>query len=52
MNDDIMFLSNKLVYQDKLKSGSADVAAQRLTLPKPEALADAAQWLKGLLDPM
>lgn len=51
MNDDIMHLSNKLVYEDKLKIGSAGVATQRLTLPKPEALEGEKQWLRDLLDP-
>lgn len=56
MNDDIMLLSNKLVYQDRLRAGSAAVAGQRLVLPKPDELDTldlelSTRWLRHLLDP-
>lgn len=46
-----MYLSNKLVYEDKLKIGSPDVAAQKLELPRKEVLADEKPWLRELLNP-
>ena len=33
MNEDIMLLSNKLIYGDRLRCGSAEVAKQSLQLP-------------------
>lgn len=33
MNEDIMLLSNKLIYGDRLKCGSKQVAQQSLVLP-------------------
>lgn len=60
MNDDIMLLSNRLVYNGRLQSGSEAVSAQRLQLSKPEALNDLHRgekghegpcWIKDLLDP-
>lgn len=60
MNDDIMLLSNRLVYGGRLQSGSAAVSAQRLQLSKPEGLAalhkgdkghEGPCWIKDLLDP-
>jgi DNA replication ATP-dependent helicase Dna2 len=33
MNEDIMLLSNKLIYSDKLKCGSEEVAKRSLVLP-------------------
>jgi DNA replication ATP-dependent helicase Dna2 len=53
MNEDIMLLSNKLVYQDRLKVGSDFVATQRLRLPKPGALEElgAQSWIRDLLEP-
>lgn len=38
MNDDIMFLSNELVYEGNLKSGTKEVANQVLHIPNPRAL--------------
>jgi DNA replication ATP-dependent helicase Dna2 len=40
MNEDIMLLSNKLIYDDKLACGSEQVARQALVLPN-----SAADWL-------
>ena len=34
MNEDIMLLSNKLIYGDRLRCGSPKVARQSLVLPK------------------
>lgn len=34
MNDDIMALSNKLIYSGRLKCGSEQVRDQKLTLPQ------------------
>lgn len=34
MNEDIMHLSNKLIYSDRLVCGSSDVANRSLVLPK------------------
>lgn len=55
MNEDIMLLSNKLVYQDRLQVGSPLVAHQRLALTRPEAVDNLnlpeQQWLRDLLDP-
>ena len=33
MNEDIMTLSNKVIYDDKLKCGTPEVAKQALVLP-------------------
>jgi DNA replication ATP-dependent helicase Dna2 len=38
MNEDIMLLSNKLIYGDRLRCGSEDVARRGLTLPNRKAL--------------
>lgn len=46
-----MYLSNKLVYDDKLKIGSPDVAARKLELPRKDALSDEKPWLRELLVP-
>ncbi|KAK4699919.1 DNA replication ATP-dependent helicase/nuclease Dna2, partial [Phenoliferia sp. Uapishka_3] len=60
MNEDIMHLSNKLVYEDRLQAGSKAVATRSLKLPNPKAL-DAMHghvdhgakpcWIRDLLDP-
>jgi DNA replication ATP-dependent helicase Dna2 len=59
MNEDIMLLSNKLIYSDQLKVGSEEVARQRLELPHPEGLDDIHDhnshavidcWIRDLLD--
>lgn len=60
MNEDIMLLSNKLIYSDQLKVGSKEVALQRLDLPHPEGLETIHDhkshpgidcWIRDLLDP-
>ncbi|KAL8281473.1 hypothetical protein RQP46_006157 [Phenoliferia psychrophenolica] len=62
MNDDIMHLSNKLVYDDRLEAGSDEVATRSLTIPRPEALDElhagfgghedgATCWIRDMLDP-
>lgn len=51
MNEDIMYLSNKLVYEDKLKSGAEGVARQRLEVPGSEALREEKEWVRDLLNP-
>ncbi|KWU43439.1 Dna2-domain-containing protein, partial [Rhodotorula sp. JG-1b] len=51
MNSDIMSLSNKLVYSDRLKVGSEAVGTQQLALPDPDALRDAPLWVQEILDP-
>ena len=38
MNEDIMVLSNKLIYNDRLRCGSEAVAKRSLVLPRPEFL--------------
>ena len=38
MNSDIMLLSNKLIYSDRLKCGSEAVASQSLLLPNESFL--------------
>ena len=38
MNSDIMLLSNKLIYSNRLKCGSDVVASQSLTLPSQKFL--------------
>lgn len=56
MCEDIMAISNKLVYEDRLVCGSEEVARQRLTLPKPEGYKAISEdgknkkWLGHLLD--
>lgn len=61
MNEDIMLLSNKLVYQDKLKCGSEKVAKRVLRVPKTSMLDEMHAktmacsgeecWLKKLINP-
>ncbi|SJX65083.1 related to DNA2-DNA helicase [Sporisorium reilianum f. sp. reilianum] len=53
MNDDIMRLSNHLVYGGQLRAGSEDVAARTLLLPRLDAvqLAEEDTWMKALLQP-
>lgn len=61
MNADIMLLSNKLIYGDRLRCGSQEVANRSLTLPdnsflrnlhKPKtACHPTGCWLKKLLSP-
>ncbi|TKA52359.1 hypothetical protein B0A53_04828 [Rhodotorula sp. CCFEE 5036] len=51
MNAEIMSLSNKLVYSDRLRVGSAAIGTQQLTVPDPDALRDAPRWIQEILDP-
>ncbi|GAA5914570.1 hypothetical protein JCM5296_006275 [Sporobolomyces johnsonii] len=51
MNEDIMLLSNKLVYSDQLKVGDELVAKRELRLPRSEGMEGMEQWLKEVLDP-
>ena len=51
MNEDIMALSNKLIYHGKLKCGSSDVADLGLALPKPDKREGLPVWLKEITDP-
>jgi DNA replication ATP-dependent helicase Dna2 len=61
MNEDIMLLSNKLVYQDKLRCGNKEVAKRVLGVPKISILDEMHVktmrcsgeecWLKRLIDP-
>lgn len=51
MNSDIMSLSNRLVYGDRLRVGSEAVGMQELNLPNPEALHHAPAWVRDVLDP-
>lgn len=58
MNSDIMLLSNKLIYSDRLRCGSDAVASQSLSLPNPKFLRllhakstchDACCWMNRLM---
>jgi DNA replication ATP-dependent helicase Dna2 len=49
MNEDIMLLSNSLVYDGMLKCGNEDVARRTLNLPDRRALAAAEPWVKDVL---
>ena len=51
MNEDIMLLTNELVYDGKLKIGSASIAQRELNLPDATPLAHSEQWLQDVLDP-
>ncbi|KAJ2918121.1 hypothetical protein MD484_g2295, partial [Candolleomyces efflorescens] len=49
MNEDIMLLSNKLIYSDRLKCGSEEVAKRRLILPlAPSDKAAKGDWLDAV----
>ena len=59
MNEDIMLLSNKLVYQDRLHCNKVEIAERRLVLPKPHFIQDLHRksacsarccWIQYLLD--
>jgi DNA replication ATP-dependent helicase Dna2 len=51
MNEDIMLLSNKLIYGDRLRCGSQIVANQTLKLPDPSFLHGLDDgWLRHLLN--
>ncbi|KAI0056156.1 Dna2-domain-containing protein [Artomyces pyxidatus] len=60
MNEDIMLLSNKLVYGDRLRCGTDKVAKQTLNLPDrtylqslhtPSCSAEGMCWMEQLMDP-
>jgi DNA replication ATP-dependent helicase Dna2 len=56
MNEEIMLLSNRLIYGDKLRCGSAEVAQQSLRIPRTlgETFNDPAlaeSWMAELLLP-
>ncbi|CEQ40945.1 SPOSA6832_02624, partial [Sporobolomyces salmonicolor] len=51
MNEDIMLLSNKLVYSEQLKVGDELVAKRELRLPGSEGMEGMEQWLKEVLNP-
>ena len=40
MNEDIMLLSNQLIYENRLKCGSDEVARQSLVIPNPRSCRD------------
>ncbi|KAK4689519.1 DNA replication ATP-dependent helicase/nuclease Dna2, partial [Tremellales sp. Uapishka_1] len=51
MNEDIMTLSNRLIYENKLKCGSEQVAKQSLVLKDPKGCGAGCEdcWIKSLL---
>lgn len=49
MNEDIMFLSNSLVYDGKLKCGNIDVARRVLDIPDPRGMVGAKPWVRDIL---
>ncbi|GAA6017523.1 hypothetical protein JCM11491_006852 [Sporobolomyces phaffii] len=51
MNEDIMLLSNELVYNGQLKVGNDEVSQRELQLPAPHALDKAPQWVQDVLKP-
>ena len=60
MNEDIMLLSNKLIYSGRLKCGNAETAKRGLRIPSHEFMRslhvgtsclDQDCWLQRLLDP-
>lgn len=52
MNEDIMKISNELIYDQKLKCGSETIAKQRLDLPGWDRLdKEGEKWLIEALDP-
>ncbi|GAA5964056.1 hypothetical protein JCM3765_000884 [Sporobolomyces pararoseus] len=51
MNEDIMLLTNELVYDGKLQVGNASIAQRALVLPDTESLTHSEQWLQDVLDP-
>ncbi|KAG7662477.1 dna2 [[Candida] subhashii] len=51
MCEDIMQLSNVLVYDNRLKCGSEAVAKQVLKLPYPDRLPGSKGWMNDVLDP-
>jgi DNA replication ATP-dependent helicase Dna2 len=51
MNEDIMSLSNKLIYSGRLKCGSEKVRDQELVLPREKRGGKCGCWLDRLLEP-
>ncbi|GAA6046645.1 hypothetical protein JCM3770_003094 [Rhodotorula araucariae] len=51
MNEDIMLLSNKLVYADQLRVGAADVGSRKLELPQRDKADGMEPWLREVIDP-
>ena len=49
MNEDIMSLSNSLVYDGMLKCGNQSVAKRVLQIPDREQLVSAKAWVKDIL---
>ena len=49
MNEDIMLLSNSLVYDGLLKYGTQAVAKRVLQIPKRALLANAKIWIRDVL---
>ena len=49
MNQDIMLLSNSLVYDGMLKCGNENVAKRVLQIPDRGQLASAKRWVKDIL---
>lgn len=57
MNSDIMLLSNQLIYENRLRCGSDEVARQSLVLPSRKACADIGTaacgdncWVQALME--
>ncbi|GJN93127.1 hypothetical protein Rhopal_006172-T1 [Rhodotorula paludigena] len=51
MNADIMLLSNKLVYSNRLQVGDERVGLRRLALPGKEMRQQLEPWLRDIVDP-
>jgi DNA replication ATP-dependent helicase Dna2 len=51
MNEDIMSLSNKLIYSGRLKCGSEKVRDQELVFPREKRGGKCGCWLDRLLEP-
>ncbi|GAA5968485.1 hypothetical protein JCM11641_007653 [Rhodosporidiobolus odoratus] len=51
MNEDIMLLSNTLVYDHQLQIGNEQVGQQRLVLPQPAQMETLEPWVKEVVDP-
>lgn len=51
MNNDIMVLSNELVYDHRLRIGNRETSERTMHLPSPAALGQADEWLQTVLDP-
>ena len=49
MNEDIMFVSNTLVYDGMLKCGNESVAKRTLQIPDTQAISLAKPWIRDVL---